>query len=89
MISRARLIVFVAAAAIPTGVLWLVDLPLGIPGEWTWTRIGPSDALLLALGAVQAICLYTVFALVAWAGSRRVAVAGRLELTGWISGLVI
>lgn len=88
MTPRARLIVFVAAA-MSIALLWLFDLPLGIPGEWTWTRIGLSDRLLLVLGAVQAACLYAVFALVAWAGSRRMAAAGRLELAGWMSGLVL
>lgn len=41
---RLVLIAAIAGLAGTIGVLWLSDVPLGVPGEWTWTRIVYSGA---------------------------------------------
>jgi len=52
---------FVAGTVLTLAPLWATDIPLGIPGEWEWSRLPvDSDAglnLLLALGAAA---LYVV-----------------------------
>lgn len=88
MSLRVRLIIS-AAAAFSIGLLWLTEIPLGIPGEWTWNRIDHPDAVLVLLGVLQTSAVFVLFAFVAWAGARRVAVATRRELTGWLLGLMI
>ena len=89
MQSTRGLIAAVALSAISVAFLWLTDIPLGIPGEWTWERISSSDAgPELALGAVQSAIAGAVFILIAWLGSRRIANCSRFELVGWLLGIV-
>ena len=89
MYSTRRLIAAVALSAISVAFLWLTDIPLGIPGEWTWERISSADAgAELALGAVQSAIAGVVYILIAWLGSRRIASCSRLELVGWLLGIV-
>ncbi|MDA0282887.1 MAG: hypothetical protein O3B13_08390 [Planctomycetota bacterium] len=88
MLSSRGLITVVALSAISVAFLWLTSIPLGVPGEWTWTRItssGSEDEL--ALGVVQAAIAGVVYVLVAWLGSRRVGCCSRVELFGWLCGV--
>jgi hypothetical protein len=87
MSLRARLIIFVAAAC-SIGLFWLTDIPLGIPGEWTWDRIEHEGATVALLGALQSAVFFGVFALVAWAGSKQIAAATRKALAGWLLALI-
>lgn len=62
-------IVLFSGAAVTMGVLWLTEIPLGIPGEWTWQRtVLELDAVWNAVGIAVAIGLYAAFV---EAGSRR------------------
>ena len=89
MYSTRGLIAAVALSTISVAFLWLTDIPLGIPGEWTWERISSSDAgPELALGAVQSAIAGVVYILIAWLGSRRIANCSRIELVGWLLGIV-
>jgi hypothetical protein len=89
MYSTRGLIAAVASSVISVAFLWLTDIPLGIPGEWTWERISTSDAgPELALGAVQSAIAGVVYILIAWLGSRRIANCSRIELVGWLLGIV-
>jgi len=45
-----------AALALQLLLVWTPDIPLGVPGEWTWSRI-PYDA-----GSVAAVALGTIVA---------------------------
>lgn len=76
----------VLAVAGTAAVLASDRVPLGVPGEWTWDRIGfGPEALLGALVALLAGAVYLGFAVV---GSRRMPVAARLERLAWLLALV-
>lgn len=78
----------VALSAISVAFLWLTDIPLGVPGEWTWERISTTDVEAeVVLGAVQSLIAGVVYILVAWLGSRRIANCSRAELAGWLLGV--
>jgi len=88
MHSTRGLISAVALSAISVAFLWLTDIPLGVPGEWTWGRISSSDAgAEIVLGAVQSGIAGVVYILIAWLGSRRIASCSRIELVGWLLGI--
>jgi hypothetical protein len=88
MSLRVRLIIF-AAAALSIGLFFLTEIPLGIPGEWTWNRIRYTDGFWLTLPAVLlALAAYAVFALIAWAGERRITESSRAEWSGWLLALM-
>ena len=78
-----------AAAAVQLAVLWLVDVPLGVPGEWTWDRIpyGPAEARVLLLGLVTALPAALLFlGVVVW-GDRQIVSAGRGATAAWLLAL--
>lgn len=68
--------------------LWLVPLPLGIPGEWTWQRIAAEPDLPWNLvGVTIAAALYVAFV---HAGARQLQHStSPIKLTGWLIGLVV
>ena len=89
MYSTRGLISAVALSAISVAFLWLTDIPLGIPGEWTWERVSSSDGgAEIVLGAVQSAIAGVVYILIAWLGSRRIASCSRIEVFGWLLGIV-
>ena len=61
--------------------LWGTAIPLGVPGEWTWSRI-PADPL-LPFSIAQLAIAATVFVCVGWLGDRRMADARPRELALW------
>jgi methylthioxylose transferase len=61
--------------------LWGTTIPLGVPGEWTWSRI-PADPL-LPFSIAQLAIAATVFVCVGWLGDRRMADARPRELALW------
>ena len=88
MHSTRGLISAIALSMISAGILWLTDIPLGIPGEWTWERIPTDDARIeLILGAAQSGIAGVVYILMAWLGSRRIANCSRTEVAGWLIGI--
>ena len=89
MHSTRGLIAAVALSAISVAFLWLTEISLGVPGEWTWERISSADAgAEIVLGAVQSAIAGVVYILIAWLGSRRIASCSRGELVGWLLGIV-
>jgi hypothetical protein len=67
------------------GLIWLTHVPLGIPGEWTWSRgTMPADfpLSLFPLAIVAGGML-----LVIWGGALRVGSASKLEVAGWLAAL--
>lgn len=67
-------------------LLWGLDAPLGVPGEWTWPRI-PISAETVAgwCLAVGAAALYVGFG---WLGERRLTRCRRAEAAGWLTALI-
>ena len=88
MSLRSCLLIGLAASAAAC-LLWFTDLPLGIPGEWTWARVpleaGQTRELLwgLAIAGFGGV-VYLAFAAF---GARRVARASRFEAAAWLGGL--
>lgn len=88
MPSTRRLISVVALSAISMAFLWLTNIPLGVPSEWTWERISTADVEAeVVLGTAQSLIAGVVYILVAWLGSRRIANCSRSELTVWLLGM--
>src|SRR5262249_33251032 len=91
MIGRRTAIGFALVAAGSLAVLWLSNLPLGVPGEWEWDRIPFARGQWIAavLGWLVAGLfggLYLAFALL---GARRLEGAGRGAVAIWLSGLTL
>jgi hypothetical protein len=91
MNGRRTAIGFTLVAAGSLVVLWLTNLPLGVPGEWEWDRIpiARGEWLAVVLGWLAAGlvgALYIGFALV---GARRVERAPRWQVAGWLAGLTL
>jgi len=83
--------IFLALLAAPSlvilGIIWLTDLPLGVPAEWTWVRVGPPIDTLLT--AVMVVIYGLLFAGFIWLGQSRLTHCRELETTGWLIGLVL
>jgi len=90
MDSRVRLSLVVGAVA-GIGFLWLTDVPLGIPGEWTWNRIRfDDDRLVECLWGCGIACAgAAVYIGLAWMGGNRIGVCSRVERAAWLAGLVV
>jgi len=86
--SAASRIVLIAAAAglAPSiGLLWFTEVPLGVPGEWTWPRIpltAESGWGWLTGGFAAAV--YLAFVAV---GGRRIETRGLLGRVAWVWAL--
>lgn len=75
---------------ISAGVLWITEIPLGIPGEWVWGRIPYEsvdqwDAISCSLFCLLVGGVYTAF--VRWGANRMEAASRRLR-AGFLAGLV-
>ncbi len=71
-------------------LLWLTQVPLGVPGEWEWRRIGAEGAQLRegVVGAVTAAIGASLYLAVVWLGAKRLVDCARLETATWLSVLV-
>jgi len=78
-------------SAVSLALLWLTDLPLGVPGEWKWDRI-PFDArewTVLLLGGISALVVGALYLGLTLFGARRIAAAGRGETAAWLLALFV
>jgi hypothetical protein len=71
--------------------LWATQLPLGIPGEWTWSRSAAElDSLVNMIGVLVAAVLYVAF--VEWGAARLSGPAAgtirTVRITALLAGLV-
>ena len=83
-------VIFIAAAA-SLGVLWLTEMPLGIPGEWAWDRVpAEPDSVMSGLGAAVAAGLYVAAIRLGWNRLSRVSKQpiARVEVCAWMTALV-
>ncbi|MBL8848968.1 MAG: hypothetical protein JNG89_04760, partial [Planctomycetaceae bacterium] len=84
---RLVLIVAIAGLAASIGMLWLTDIPLGVPGEWTWPRIPFSSASTWGwIVASAAAAAYISFVAV---GAARIAACGRISRCAWMAALAV
>ena len=77
------------AALATVAFFWLTDVPLGIPGEWTWLRIPiePERRLEFVWGVVLATLGAVLYIVLAWLGARRLPHARRGEVGAWLAAL--
>lgn len=85
--SRRSLVLALILSAASLALLWTDQLPLGVPGEWTWGRLSYSAYALIWGGLLVLIGggLYLGFA---WAGEKRLSQASRWEAAAWVAALV-
>ena len=81
----------IVGVAATIGLLWGSEIPLGIPGEWTWDRIAYDAEALQAITIDWGIAgIATVgYLIVCLFADRRVLEANRWEMTGWLAALVL
>ncbi len=90
MSAAVRLTLIAVSAAVSLALLWLTRIPLGIPGEWVWDRIGYADGAVEAMfGIAQIGIVGAIYLLIAWQGQRHIATCSRRELAAWLIGLVL
>jgi len=76
-------------AAGSLAVLWLTNIPLGVPGEWVWSRIpiAPGEWTLLVLGWLSAAVVGGLYIGLAALGAVRLETATRKEAAAWLCAL--
>ena len=81
----------IVGVAVTIGLLWGSEIPLGIPGEWTWDRIvlDADELQEMTFGWVIAGIATVVYLFVCLFADRRVLEANRWEMTGWLAALVL
>ena len=93
MTSRLQLTLVSVLSAVVIGVLWGTELPLGIPGEWTWERVpSPGNSIEMALGFVEVLIVGGIYLEIASAGLSRFrdderSPISRVRLLGWLAAL--
>lgn len=86
------LIPLLAFSALATaGFLWGTEIPLGVPGEWTWDRIRfPDDAAFTFLLSIAMIVLIGgAYFSTALFGYLRIGNAPRRERAFWLAALTV
>src|SRR5580704_6044321 len=91
MNGRRTAIGFTLVAAGSLAVLWLSNLPLGVPGEWEWDRIpvARGEWLALVLGWLSAGLVGGLYIALALLGSRRIGGASRGQVAAWLAALTV
>ncbi|MBI5757969.1 MAG: hypothetical protein HZA46_05575 [Planctomycetales bacterium] len=80
-------LVLIVSTLLLLAAIWGGQFPLGVPGEWTWSRLeAPSP---LALSLVIPIIVAASFTGFAWLGANRIDRAGGWETLAWLGGLVL
>lgn len=76
----------IAAIGLTLGVCWL-DFPLGVPGEWTWSRLPFSDDLLWEAMPLSfyLLCL----AVITWCGRTRIEGCRAWQHAFWLGGMTV
>lgn len=68
-------------------LIWCSTIPLGVPGEWTWTRSPTADDFWLSL--LPSCGWAAILATVVWTGSGRIESCRGWERIGWLGGLLV
>jgi hypothetical protein len=91
MSGRLYLLVVSLVAAGSVVLLWFSDVPLGVPGEWTWERISydRNDLPGNLVGPVVALGSAALYAVFCGMAGRRIPRSRRLILGGWLLLLVL
>ncbi len=87
MSVRSLIVGTIVAVAVSLGLLWTEAVPLGVPDEWTWGRLGMSGPGFLWGGLVCAAA-GGLYALIGWLGDRRLTQARCWEAALWLAVLV-
>ena len=76
---------FVAVILAAFLLIWCSAIPLGVPGEWTWTRSPIADDFWFSL--LPACIWAAILGTVVWIGSRRIETSRTLERITWLATL--
>lgn len=80
------LLLFIPAAA-AIGLIWWTEVPLGVPGEWTWARAAPSPPVVVTFAQVLLAGIgYLWFV---WFGANRIERSRPISRAAWLVGLVL
>ena len=80
------LLAYLLTAMITIGLFWFSQIPLGVPGEWTWQRI-PFVRLEMIPAWIVAGIAFFVYLFVILTGLSRIKFCYRWELSIWLLGL--
>src|SRR5262245_51564752 len=84
--SRISILALGLTAGVAVAV-WATAIPLGVPGEWAWSRLAPTSSQWLSLTALAIVgSCYVGFA---WLGARRIEQCRGWERSGWLAGLAL
>jgi len=89
MTDRRIQFVLLAGTAGVVGLMWLTTIPLGIPGEWVWSRVTFDGAQVFEclLACLLACVAAVVYLAVAWAGASRIETCSPAKSGLWLCGL--
>ena len=68
-------------------LIWCSSIPLGVPGEWTWSRSPIADDFWFSL--IPAVGWGVIAGLLVWFGCGRIESCSHWERTAWLSGLFL
>lgn len=77
---------FLLTAIITISLFWFSQIPLGVPGEWTWQRIPFSGPEIIPGWMVSGISFF-VYLFIILIGLSRIKFCTRWELSIWLFGL--
>jgi methylthioxylose transferase len=91
MIGRRTAIGFALVAAGSLAVLWLSNLPLGVPGEWEWDRIpfAREEWTAVILGCFLPGLIGSLYIALTLIGARRLEAAPRWQIAAWLVALTV
>ena len=87
-----NILVALFSSVLALSLLWLPTIPLGIPGEWTWDRLGTEPDLGWNFGSgLVAAAIFLAFIRQGWLRRQRQGAGrpGRFECSAWLIGLVL
>lgn len=77
----------ILCSAVTITLLWWTEIPLGIPGEWTWPRIAytPEHVFGWIIAGMVSVPFYLFF----WIGSGRIGRVDWFEKSFWLTGAFV
>ena len=87
--SRRFWIILITLTAGSIALVWWPAVPLGIPGEWTWSRIPADTAFGMISGTTIVTIIAAIYLLYVGIAATRLSRCGRFEVAAWLTGLTV
>src|SRR5438477_10283330 len=81
------LLALIGSTVLSIGLVWGSRIPLGIPGEWEWSRLPPETSVSFVLALGLAALFAAGYLWFVRLGAARMTHAGRWERGCWLVGL--